>query len=303
MKNLNNLTVVIVTYLTKKDILLNCLKSIDKKIKVVIVENSTKFKDQKYFLKKFSNLKILCSGSNLGYGGGNNFGLINIKTQYALILSPDVVCDVKFFTNMKKILNKNENFFIIGCQYLYDKIFMPAGFFNEKRNKIFRQNFFKKKHPSLTKVDWVTGCSMLINLNKFKNKNIFDKNFFLFFEELDLCKSIINKGGFIYSSSDLLVDHLHSKGSIGSDVNLKTEAIKMRDWHWMWSLFYFYKKNYNYYYAFSKTFGKFLKSFFKLIYFTIIFDQDNKYKYLYRFFGLFSALIGRKSNYRGNISN
>ena len=37
MKKINNLTVVIVTYLTDKKILLNCLKSINKKIKVIIV--------------------------------------------------------------------------------------------------------------------------------------------------------------------------------------------------------------------------------------------------------------------------
>ena len=43
MKKINNLTVIIVTYLTDKKILLNCLKSIDKKIKVIIVENSKKF--------------------------------------------------------------------------------------------------------------------------------------------------------------------------------------------------------------------------------------------------------------------
>ena len=37
---------------------------------------------------------------------------------------------------------------------------------------------------------------MLINLKKFKNKNIFDKNYFLYFEEFDLCKSINDKGGY-----------------------------------------------------------------------------------------------------------
>ena len=46
-----------------------------------------------------------------------------------------------------------------------------------------------KEQKSLIKVDWVTGCSMLINLKKFNNKNIFDKNYFLYFEELDLCNT------------------------------------------------------------------------------------------------------------------
>ena len=298
MKKLNNITVIIVTYLTKRSILQNCLISIDKKIKIIIVENSKKFSNEKYFLKKFPNLKILCTGSNLGYGAGNNFGLSNIKTQYALILNPDIECDISLFKNINKLLIKQKKFSIVGCQYLYDEVFMPAGFFNKKRNKLFQQNFLKKKIKSLTKVDWVTGCSMLINLEKFKDKNIFDDNFFLFFEEFDLCKSITNKGGFVYSSNELLVNHLHSKGSIGSNQNLRTVTIKVRNWHWMWSLFYFYKKNYNYFYACFKTFGKLLKSFCKSIYFMITFDKDNKNKYLYMFFGLGSAMIGKKSNYR-----
>ena len=133
MKRLDSITVVIVTYRTQKNILFNCLKSIDKNVKVIIVENSKKFASKKYFLKKFSNLKILCSGDNLGYGAGNNFGLLNVKTQYALILSPDVICDVSFFKNLNKLLNKKKIFSIIGCQYLYDKIYMPAGFFNKKK--------------------------------------------------------------------------------------------------------------------------------------------------------------------------
>ena len=298
MKKLNSITVIIVTYCTKKNILLNCLKSIDKNVSVIIVENSKKFVNEEYFLKKFSNLKILCSGDNLGYAAGNNFGLLNVKTQYALILNPDIICDINFFKNLNKLLNKKKIFSIIGCQYLHDKIYIPAGFFNKEKNKIFHLNFFKKKKTSLTKVDWVTGCSMIINLKKFKDKNVFDVNFFLFFEEFDLCSSVINKGNSVYTSSNLLVDHLHSKGSIGANNNLKTAAIKVRNWHWTWSLFYFYKKKYNYFYAFFKTFSKLLKSFFLIMYFTIISDQNNRIRYLYRFFGLFSAIIGRRSYYR-----
>ena len=73
MKKNYNLTVIIVTYLTNKKILLNCLKSIDKKIKVIIIENSKTFLHKKYFLDKFSNLDVVCTGLNLGYGKGNNF--------------------------------------------------------------------------------------------------------------------------------------------------------------------------------------------------------------------------------------
>ena len=58
MNKINNLTVVIVTYLTDKKILLNCIKAIDKKIKIIIVENSKKFKNKDYFLK---NANLICT--------------------------------------------------------------------------------------------------------------------------------------------------------------------------------------------------------------------------------------------------
>ena len=74
----------------------------------------------------------------------------------------------------------------------------------------------------------------------------------------------------------------------------------MKDWHYMWSSFYFYKKNYNFIYALGKLSGKFFKSFFKMIFFTIIFQKNDKNKYLYRFLGLLNSIMGRPSNYRVN---
>ena len=300
MKKKTNLTIVIVTYLTNKKILFNCIKSIDKKFKVIIVENSPKFKDKKFFSKKFSNIEIICTGLNLGYGKGNNFGLEKVKTDYALIRNPDIVCKEGFFDKIIKIINKNKSFSIIGCQYSNKTAYLPAGFFDKKKHQIFQKNFFKKNKKGLTKVDWVTGCSMLINLNKFKNKSIFDKKYFLYFEEFDLCKSIINKGGSIYSSNDLKVYHLGFKGSFGASSKLKSEANKLRDWHWMWSYFYFYKKNYNYLYALYKVLGKFFKSFLKAIFYALFFNKLNRDKYLFRFLGLLFSIIGIKSSYRGH---
>ena len=152
MKKINNLTIVIVTYLTDKNILLNCLKSIDRKNKVIIVENSKTFKNRNYFLKKFSNVKITCTGSNLGYGKGNNFGLDRVKTDYALILNPDIICENGFFKKVIKLINKNNKFSIIGCQYSNETPYLPAGFFDKKKTKLFIKIFFcikKKYYPKL----------------------------------------------------------------------------------------------------------------------------------------------------------
>ena len=43
MHSLENITVIIVTYLTQKNLLFNCLNSIDNKVKIKVVENSQNF--------------------------------------------------------------------------------------------------------------------------------------------------------------------------------------------------------------------------------------------------------------------
>ena len=149
----NQITVIIVTYRTSKDILLKCLNSIDKKIKVLIIENSKRFENRHKFSKKFKNLEIICSGSNLGYGNGNNLGLSKVKTKYALILNPDSLCEKNFFTNLINNLKKIKDFHLIGCDYKNYKDSYPAGYFEIEQNKYFENNFKKKKLPPILAVD------------------------------------------------------------------------------------------------------------------------------------------------------
>ena len=132
MSNLENLTVIIVTYRTNDDILDDCINSIDKNVKILIVENSNDINFKEKYEKKFSNVSVILSNKNLGYGGGNNFGLNKVKTNYALILNPDTVCEDNFFSNVNKYLSGNIDFTLIGTSYRNKTDFKPAGFFNKK---------------------------------------------------------------------------------------------------------------------------------------------------------------------------
>ena len=177
MNNLSELTIVIVTYKTNLDILKNCLKSIDSKIRILIIENSNFFDDKQEIQKEFINVEVLCTGSNLGYGAGNNFGLKNVNTRYALILNPDIVCSNDFFLNINKYLKGNINFSLIGSSYIKSTNYNPAGFFDNK--KLNSAKLITEY--DLYEVDWIAGHTILINFDKFKEKKIFDENFFLFF--------------------------------------------------------------------------------------------------------------------------
>jgi len=296
MKYKKNLTVIIVTYKTSDKILLNCIKSIDKKVKIKIIENSQNFENKKLLEKKFPNLKVHCTGKNLGYGGGNNFGFKLSKTDYALVLNPDAVCDGKFFENIKRYIDRKLDFTVIGTRLKKKSVFKSYGFFDEK-NKIEYSIGLDKKdnYLAIDKVDWVVGCGMLINLKKFKSSKIFDENFFLYFEEFDLCKRLKTKGENVYSSKLLLIDHLGFKGSFASNQKLILEAEYLRSWHLMWSSFYFYKKNYSYIFALKKTSGKLIRSIIKYLFYVFCFNKKESNNYKSRFLGLFNSIIGKKS--------
>ena len=301
MNNLDKLTILIVTFLTDKQILLNCLNSIDRNVKILIVENSNSFKDKKFFLKKFSNLKIVTTGENLGYGKGNNFGLRYINTEYAFILNPDSILDRLFFNKIDKYLSRKD-FAIIGCSSLDNSPYIPGGFFDNEKNLYFKNNFKNESKKNLMKVDWVTGNSLILNLKKFNNQ-FFDENYFLYYEEFDMCFRLMKKSQKVFLSKNLKVRHIGFKSSKLNFYDFKSEADKLRNWHWMWSVFYFHKKNYGYLSALSKTIFKFLKSLFKTIIYTLIFNKENRDKYFYRMYGLFSSMIGKKSFYRGKYFN
>ena len=76
-----DLTIVIVSF-KSGDILHRCIKSIDKKYTIIIVENSQNVKLKEELEKKYSNVKCILPEKNLGYGAGNNLGIKSSKTKY-----------------------------------------------------------------------------------------------------------------------------------------------------------------------------------------------------------------------------
>jgi len=284
------ITVIILTYKTNLQTLKNCLNSINKNINILVIENSKKFENEKSLIKKYKNLKIFCTGSNLGYAKGNNYGLKKITTKYALILNPDTICQKNFFKNINETIKNVKEFHIIGCQYSEKFLDKQAGFFNDNSSIRF---------SNLTKVDWVKGFSLLVNIKKFKNKKIFDENYFLFFEEIDLCKSIKKKFGNVYFSKNLKIKHLGLKSSTGENLSDLEDLDNLKNWHYMWSNFYYHKKNYGYFFSFKKNFGKLFRSFIKTILYFLLLQKRKRDKYFFRFFGLCASMCGKPSCFRG----
>jgi N-acetylglucosaminyl-diphospho-decaprenol L-rhamnosyltransferase len=275
-----NITFIIVTY-RSENVIEKCLKKIPKKCKIIIVENSNDFYLKKKIIKKYPRIKFLINKKNYGYGKANNIGILNTKTKYAFILNPDAILQKNTIFELKKAIK----FLLDDFSIISPNLDNNYGYFNKQKKINIIHN--------LLDVDYVKGFAMLLNLEKIKNKKIFDENFFLFLEEIDFCKRIKNLGGKIYIAMKSRIDHV---GKNSSKVDIKIELC--RNWHWMWSLFYFNNKHYGTLIAYKITLFKFfstiIKLFFNLIFFKKNFFLINKFRLL----GLIDAYLGRSSSLR-----
>ena len=241
-----SITFVIVSF--RSDNVINkCIESISPNIKIIIVENSDNVVVKKYLENKFSNVEVIIAKQNLGYGKGNNFGISKVKTQYAFILNPDTILDKNCLNELSKAqIDLKDDFTILAPNLLNN-----YGHFLSQKNNL--QN-------EILEVDYVKGFAILINLKKINFDRIFDENFFLFLEEIDLCKRIKIIGGKIFVVQKSKVQHLAKKAS-GDSLNIEL----CRNWHWMWSLFYYNKKHFGLRRAYFITLEKFFSSIFKFL--------------------------------------
>ena len=155
-----------------------------------------------------------------------------------------------------------------------------------------RNNNFKK---SILEVDYVKGFAMLINLKKVTFEEIFDENFFLFLEEIDLCKRIKNNGKKIFVVQESKVQHLAKQAS---ENTLNIELC--RNWHWMWSLFYYNHKHFGILTAYRVAIVKFISSVIKLFIAMVLFNKKNFLIHYYRLNGLLNAFFKKSAWLRPN---
>ena len=276
-----DITVVIASFYSSEK-MFRCIESIDHNIKIIIIENSNDYILKDQIISKFNNVEVILSEQNLGYGCANNLGLSKVKTNYALIINPDVVLKEGAIKNFFLTIKKIPNFGIIA----------PVSK-NEKY-----QNFNLDLDNDLKEVENVKGFAMFFNMNIFKDLEFFDSNFFLYFEEIDLCKRLRSKNIKIYIDPSIKVDHLGGS-SHNQIINIQMEL--SRNWHWMWSTFYFYKKHYGYTSALFKILPKLFSSIIKFIFYLIIFNRLKKNIYKYRLLGIINSMLLKKSSYRPNI--
>ena len=270
--NIKDITVGIVTFRSEK-VIFRCLKSLENIKKIIILDNSNDLILKEKIKKVYPHINFILSKKNNGYGGGNNKIFRLAKTSHVLVLNPDTILSKNCIKELIHQANLIKNKFAILA---------PS-----------EKNFIKKE---IMEVDHVKGFSMLVNLSKIKKIKMFDENYFLYLEEIDLCKRLKLASEKIYICGKAKITHLSAKSS-----NIGFEFEKCRNWHWMWSKVYYNKKHKNFFYVLRNTFSTIFFNYTKGILF-YLFNRKISQIYFLRGSGTLNAIMGKNSWYRPKIN-
>jgi len=250
----DDLTLIIVTYRSEALIVKNL--AILKKFKVIIIDNSNSEKLQ-LIIKDYNNINLIRSSKNLGYGKAVNLGILQSNTYFVLTISPDILLsessiEILFTT----FINNIDNIGLLGPS-LYDA--------NMKRRTNGTISYIKKLtgdkiFNSINNIpegniccEYLVGCCYLIKRDFFNFIGGFDEDFFMYFEDNDLCDRILQNNKLIMEVPSSKFIHLENSSS----VKKKFTNIKLSIIHKISSYIYLKKKT-NFIFLTLKIFTNFI---------------------------------------------
>ena len=209
-----DITIIIVSYKSQKMIIRNL--EIIKKFPTIIINNSRSDKFNT-LIDDFKNIKLITPDLNLGYGRANNLGVNQSKTPYFLIVNPDILLNEKLINTLySTFLNYKDDIGVVGPA-LFDS--------NMKRRTNGSISHVKKIRGSKLSssinnipednmcCDFLVGCCLFMKRDFFMELGGFDKDFFMYFEDNDLCDRIIKNGKTVVEVPSAKVIHLENSSS------------------------------------------------------------------------------------------
>jgi GT2 family glycosyltransferase len=155
-----------------------------------------------------------------------------------LILNPDTVASESSIEKLLNTAKQNPDLTVLSCIQVNEKgrecvvsgafpdLFNLTGF----QRTLFGRGKQESGSPDeeLTVTDWVSGSVILLRRELFQKLRGFDEDFWMYFEDVDLCRRVKNVGGKIAFCRNITIEHNHG-GS--SRINLKTAAITKTEVH------------------------------------------------------------------------
>ena len=240
-----DLSVVIVNY-NVCEFLIQTLRSVeqasrDLSVETWVVDNNSIDDSLATVSREFPGVKVIANDQNVGFGAANNQAILRARGEYILILNPDTIVQEDTLVRLKSFMDSHEDCGALGCQILNpDGSFAPesrrsfptpeTAFYRMTglgrlfpRSKRFgRYNLTYLEQDQESEVDALSGSCMLVRRDALLSENgagLFDEDFFMYGEDLDLCYRIKKAGWKIWYTPSTQI--IHYKGESTKKGELK----------------------------------------------------------------------------------
>jgi hypothetical protein len=222
------LSIIIVHYKTR-ELTLQCLRSLREfgpKIpyEILLIDNDSRDGIGDAVAKEFPEVRLMEPGRNDGFGPANNLGIANSRGQYICLLNSDTKLIEPIFDTIVQLMEARPDLGCIGPRHFgadglhqvsYGKF---PSLLTEIRRKILDRRISRndagiRKYldefcAAEKEVDWLSGSCLLVRRDALRQTGLLDESFFMYFEDMDLCKRIKERGWKIAFYPKLKMVHL-----------------------------------------------------------------------------------------------
>ena len=176
-----------------KDLLPSLEKVKYKNFETIIVDHGSADGSIEYIKKNYPKIKLLEKKKNLGFALGNNVGVKEAKGEYILLLNNDTIVKPDFLLNLVDVIENDNKIGVVQPKIIFadSKKLQSTGTYFTSTGFLYHTGY--NKDPNLAKYNKrkeifsANGSCMLIKREVIEKVGLFDKDFFLYFEETDFC--------------------------------------------------------------------------------------------------------------------
>ena len=172
------------------------------RLQVVVVDNASRDRSVEFLKQEFPNVELIENKTNLGFGRANNQAMSRARGRYILLLNPDAFVSPDTLPKTVSFMDRHPRSGVLGVKLVDENgrvqpsafrfptpwnIFLNASRFDRL---IGRSSLTKQDDGGSHPCDWVRGCFYLIRREVIETTGLFDPRYFLYYEEVDHCRSL-----------------------------------------------------------------------------------------------------------------
>jgi GT2 family glycosyltransferase len=230
-----DLSVIIVSFNTR-DLLRDCLQTLfrhqgDLGLQTIVVDNASEDGSADMVAAEFPEVELIRSGVNLGFGPANNRGFEQARGRYVVLLNSDAFIGEDTLAQSVSRMDAEPDVGLAGGRLVgREGEWQPsARMFPTLLNELLTLSGLSARWPKSrffgrvdrtwadplepAEVDWVPGAYSIIRASVLDQIGHFDERFFLYFEEVDLCKRIKAAGYRVVYWPEICVVHIGGESS------------------------------------------------------------------------------------------